>query len=193
MAAEQSGDGAHVGDVAGGEHQRRLVSVELRQLRFQRPVEVEGAVEQTRTSDPGAVLAGRDLGRFDHLRVVREAEVVVRPEVDVLGALDTKSRRGSAFDRLVVGPVASGLGQAVVVEARERLESVAKEVHLTVDPRTPLALPELSGLVALLQRSRRKSTVLGHPRAALNGATGRQRSARGGRPQSGLRGSDGPA
>ena len=192
VAPDEAGDRADVRHVAGGEHERSLVAVELSQLCLQRAVEVEGAVQQPGPRDPSAVLAGGFLGRLDHLGVIREAEVVVRPEVDVLVALDPEAGRRSAFDRLVVGPVAGGLGQAVVVEARERLEAVAKEAHLTVAPRTPLALPALSGLVALPQRSRRKSTVLRPPGAALNVVTGRRRSGREAPRQWGPRGSAGP-
>ena len=70
VAVQQPADRAHVGDVAGGEHQRRLALVELGELGLERAVEVEGAVEQAGAGDAGAVAPGGRLGRLDHLGVV---------------------------------------------------------------------------------------------------------------------------
>ena len=46
VAVEQAADGADVGHVPGGEHQGRFSLVELGQLGLERPVEVEGSVEE---------------------------------------------------------------------------------------------------------------------------------------------------
>ena len=88
VTAEEAADGADVGDVAGGEHQRRLTAVEVGQLVLEGAVEVEGAVQEAGAGDAGAVSPGGHLGGLDHLRVVREAQVVVRAEVDVVLTLD---------------------------------------------------------------------------------------------------------
>ena len=97
-------------------------------------MEVEGAVEQPGAGDAGAVLARGPLRGLDDLGVVREAQVVVRPEVDVLVALDREPGPRRALDRLVVRPVARRLGQSVVGEARECLEPPLEEAHPALTP-----------------------------------------------------------
>ncbi len=153
VAVEQAADGADVGDVAGGEHQRGFPLVELGQLGLEGAVEVEGAVEEAGAGDPGAVPTGGRLGGFDHLRVVREAQVVVGAEVDVVVALDGEPGLRGALDRLVVRPVARFLGQPVVGQPGVRLEAVAKEAHPRLTPTSPR--PPASGPA---YRSGREST-----------------------------------
>ena len=143
VAVEQAADGADVGHVAGGEHQRGFPLVELGQLGLERAVEVEGAVEEPGAGDPGAVPPGGRLGGFDHLGVVREAQVVVGAEVDVVVALDGEPGHRGALDRLVVRPVARFLGEPVVGQAGIRLEAVAKK--LTRDSPQPFSRPPASG------------------------------------------------
>ena len=138
LAPEQAGDRAHVGDVAGGEHERGLTAVEVGELLLELAVEVEGAVEEAGAGDAGAVLLGGPLRRLDHLRVVGEAEVVVGAEVDVVGALDGEAGRGRALHRLVIGPVSELLREVVLLQAGIRIEAILEKAHphLTA-PRTP--------------------------------------------------------
>ena len=139
LAPEEAGDGADVGDVAGGEHERGFTAVEVGQLVLELAVEVEGAVEQAGARDPGAVLRSGALGGLDHLRVVREAEVVVGAEVDVVAALDGEAGRGRTLHRLVIGPVPELLGEVVLLQAGIRLEALLEiaHPHLTA-PSNPL-------------------------------------------------------
>ena len=134
VAVEEAADRADVRHVAGGEDERRLPPVERGELVLELAVQVEGAVQQPGAGDTGAVLAGGPLRRLDDVGVVREAQVVVRPEVDVLVALDHEPGPRGALDGLVVGPVARRLGQSVVGEARECLEPPLEEAHPALTP-----------------------------------------------------------
>ena len=125
VAVEQAGDRADVRDVAGGEHERRFPPVERRPARASSS-RWRSSVPLSRREPVTPVpylLVARCAASITS-RVVREAQVVVRAEVDVLVALDREPGPRGALDRLVVRPVAGRLGQSVVGEAREGLEPI---------------------------------------------------------------------
>jgi hypothetical protein len=79
-AFEQAGQDAQVDLETGGEHEHGFALHELGQSLLELHVDVQGSVEQSRSGTAGAVVSqGLGCGLLD-LRVVGQAEVVVRPE-----------------------------------------------------------------------------------------------------------------
>ena len=77
---QRAGEGREhrvVGDVAGGEHQRRVLAVQRREFRFERDDRVVGARDVAGATGAGAVARQREPARLEHQRVAAHAEVVV--------------------------------------------------------------------------------------------------------------------
>ena len=125
-AADQAGDEAEVGLVAGGEDEAGFLAEELGEVVLQLLVQVEGAVQEAAAGAAGAVLMERLLGRLEDLRVVREAEVVVRAQHDAPLALDDDDRVLGLGDRLEVRVETRSLDFACLGE----LPALLEEGHL---------------------------------------------------------------
>ena len=87
-AAHQARDQAEVGRVAGGEDEAGFLAQELGQGALELLVEVEGAVQEPAAGAPRAVPVEGTARGLEHLGVVGQAEVIVRPEHDPLLAVD---------------------------------------------------------------------------------------------------------
>src|SRR5204862_2627085 len=102
----------------------------LRELGFELLVEIEGAVQEAAAGAPGAVSFQGGPGGGEDLRVMGEAEVVVRPHHDPLLALDHDDRVFGAGDRLEVRVETSSLDFArpgeilTLVEQRDVLQGL---------------------------------------------------------------------
>src|SRR5262249_28480254 len=90
--AHESGDGPQVRLVAGGEDDRGRAAFERRDLLFEAGVQRRAAVDQLRPAGPSAELLDRGPGRRLHSGVVREAEVVVRREHQVIAPAGPDAR-----------------------------------------------------------------------------------------------------
>ena len=119
-------DAGLVGDVAGGEDQRRLLAVQVGELALERDQRMVGARDVARAAGPGAH-AGRGLDHgADHLGMLAHAEVVVgAPDHDVARPLRgvPDGVRKSACDTLQLGehPVAALVVQPAEGVGEERL------------------------------------------------------------------------
>jgi hypothetical protein len=82
LAAGQGGDRTHVGQEAGGEHQRRRRSAEAGQLVFQLGVQVGGAGDQAGAGRAGSPAQGGRGGRAADPFVAGQAQVVVAGQVE---------------------------------------------------------------------------------------------------------------
>jgi hypothetical protein len=103
-----------------------LAARELRECVPELDVDVERAVEQARPRDSGAVHRERDGGRVLHLGMVREAEVVVRPEHHELAVAAQHDRVLGRRKRPVVGINPSC---ARIDYARPDLAALREDVH----------------------------------------------------------------
>ena len=125
-AAEQARQHAEVHLEAGREDERGLAPRELREPLLELDVEVERAVEQPRARHAGAVDRERDGGRLLDLGMVREAEVVVRPEHHELAVAAQHDRILGRRERPVVGIHPGG---ARIDHARPDLAALREDVH----------------------------------------------------------------
>ena len=93
---QQPGDGRDrrlVGDEAGGEHQRRLLAVQVGKFELKLDQRMVGAGNVARAAGARAHAARRLLERGDHVRVLAHAEIVVgAPDGDFLGACRWRAR-----------------------------------------------------------------------------------------------------
>ena len=119
--------GRLVGDVAGGEQQRRLLAVEVGKLALEQDMVVVGAGDVARAAGAGAAFVQRLVHGRDHLGMLAHAEIVVRaPDGDFarLLARIAQCPRKTAGAPLKIGEntVASFLVQAFQLFREERLE-----------------------------------------------------------------------
>ena len=91
-SACERGDDADVCHVARTEDQRGLGPEKFGEFRLERLVDLEIAVDQSRTSRRAAELARRSRGRLDDLRVMGEVEVVAARKEQGLAAVDRHPR-----------------------------------------------------------------------------------------------------
>ncbi len=120
----QGRDDAQVRLIAGAEDESRLHPRELREPALQLLVEVQIAVQEAAARVGRAVLPEGRLGRLDDLRVVREAQVVVRPDHDLPLAADHHLRVRRPFDRGVIWIIARGHDLAGASEIPAFLEQM---------------------------------------------------------------------
>ena len=100
--ADQGGDQAEVGVVAGGEDEAVFLAEKLGEGGLELLVQVERAVQEPAAGAAGAVAVQGAGGRLEHLGVVGQAEVVVGPEHDPLLAFDDDHGVFRLRDRLEV-------------------------------------------------------------------------------------------
>ena len=100
--ADQPGDEAEVGGIAGREDEAGFLAQELGEGALELLVEVERAVQEPAAGAARAVPAERPAGGLEHLRVVGQAEVVVRPQHDPLLSVDDDDGVFRFGDRLEV-------------------------------------------------------------------------------------------
>src|SRR5690606_11608113 len=78
VTADERRDDAEVGLVAGAEYERCLLIDELRESFLELLVQIQCAVQEPAAGAATAVLSERLLACLQHLRVMRQSEVVVR-------------------------------------------------------------------------------------------------------------------
>ena len=122
----ERGDDPEIGQVAGGEEDRRLAPEEPREPPLQLGVEVERAVEAPRPRPPGAVPLDRLHRGPLHARIGREAEVVVRAEHDQPPAPHDHLGVVHLLHHAVVG-VEAGVLQ---LQREQRLVALLEQVHV---------------------------------------------------------------
>ena len=108
-------DDALVRHVARREEDAGVLPHELGEALLQLQVEVERAVEEAAARAARAVVGDRLLRGLDDARVVRQAEVVVRPGHDDLVPADDGPRALRHFDGAEVGVEVGGFDLGVVV------------------------------------------------------------------------------
>ena len=127
-AADEPGDQAEVGGVAGREDEAGFLAQELGQGVLELLVQVERAVQEPAAGAARAVAAEGPAGGLEHLRMVGQAEVVVRPQHDPLLAVDDDDGVLRFGNRIEVRIEAGGLqlarfGElAALVEQRDLLK-----------------------------------------------------------------------
>ena len=127
-AADEPGDEAEVGRVAGGEDQTGFLAQEFGQRVLELLVEVQRPVQEPAARTARAVPAERPAGGFEHLRMVSQAEVVVGPQHDPFLAVDDDDGVLRFGNRIEVRIEANGLqltgfGEfAALVEERDLLK-----------------------------------------------------------------------
>ena len=124
VAVDQRGDGAEVGEVAGGEDDCGFRADEVGQRFFQFEVDRAGAVEQARAGHRGTPAIKRGVGGGEHLGVAGQAEVVVGAEHDHALAVDLGFRSVVDFDGLEEGVEARGAGLVGELEVGNAGEDV---------------------------------------------------------------------
>ncbi len=98
-AAQQRAEDADVGLVAGVEDQRAFRGFELRDALFEAVEDVEVAAHQARGARARAELVEGLLRRLRHSRMARQAQVVVRGEVEVFARADADPALAARGDR----------------------------------------------------------------------------------------------
>ena len=79
------GDGGEVGNPAGGEDQRTVFAVQIREVGLELDERMAGACDVPSAARANAVLGGSGRHRLDHLGVAAHSEIVVgAPDGDVL-------------------------------------------------------------------------------------------------------------
>ena len=113
-----------VGDVAGGEHQRRVLAVQRGELRLERDDRVVGAGDVAGAAGAGAIAREREAARLEHQRMAAHAEVVVAaPDGD--GAAHAIEGRERDRARRELAPELAE--HAVALLAPQSVERVAEE------------------------------------------------------------------
>ena len=121
--AAERGQRRVVGHVARREHQRRLLRVQLRQLRLESEGVLVVARDVARAAGPGAVAVQRRVHRAEHLRVAAHAQVIVGAPYGHtflrIGHVGAGELLRQAIDvvEVTIGLVGVLLGQLGVVEA----------------------------------------------------------------------------
>ena len=86
--ADEPGDQAQIGRVSGREDETGLLAEELGESVLELLVQIERAVQKPAAGAARAIPAQRPRSCFEHLGMVRQAEVVVRPQHDPLLSVD---------------------------------------------------------------------------------------------------------
>ena len=100
---QQRGEDAEVGLIAGAEDQRGFLAHVRRQPIFQLLVQIEGAVQKAASRAAGAIAVEGNLGALEDIRMMSQAEIVVRADHDLALAPDHHLGVERFFDRLKIG------------------------------------------------------------------------------------------
>ena len=132
VGADQAGNGAEVGEVAGREYHYELAAEKLGEPCFQFGVAGVGAVGDARAGGAGAALPDRAGGRSDAFGVECQAEVIVGAREQYIAAVDDRlGRRQDLVDPNAERVLAGADDLAVLVGDAGKL---VEDIHVNATP-----------------------------------------------------------